>query len=81
MSLADTPRAAAESGDGVLLHHRWDRREGVALGPRVISGLGKGGIYIDMSTIDPELSRAVAAEFAKAGRSCSTARFPAAPSP
>jgi 3-hydroxyisobutyrate dehydrogenase-like beta-hydroxyacid dehydrogenase len=40
----------------------------VALGPDgIVSGIGKGAIYIDMSTIDPDSSREVAAEFAKAG--------------
>jgi len=40
----------------------------VALGPDgVISGLHKNGIYLDMSTITPESSRAVAAEFEAAG--------------
>jgi len=40
----------------------------VALGSDgIVSGLRKGGIYIDMSTIEPEESRAVAAEFAHAG--------------
>ena len=40
----------------------------VALGPDgIVSGLRKGGIYIDMSTIEPDASRAVAVEFAKAG--------------
>lgn len=41
----------------------------VALGPDgVLAGLHDDGIYIDMSTITPESSRAVAAEFVKAGR-------------
>jgi len=40
----------------------------VALGPDgVISGLRKDGIYLDMSTISPEESRAIAAEFAASG--------------
>ena len=40
----------------------------VALGPDgIVSGIAKGGIFIDMSTIEPEESRAVAEEFAKAG--------------
>ena len=40
----------------------------VALGENgVIAGLARDGIYLDMSTIAPETSRAVAAEFAKAG--------------
>lgn len=33
----------------------------------IISGLRKNAVYLDMSTIDPDGSRAVAAEFAKAG--------------
>ena len=40
----------------------------VALGEDgIVAGLRKGGIYIDMSTIEPDASRAVAAQFAKAG--------------
>ena len=40
----------------------------VALGPDgILAGLPKGGIYVDMSTISPDASREVAAEFAKAG--------------
>jgi 3-hydroxyisobutyrate dehydrogenase-like beta-hydroxyacid dehydrogenase len=43
--------------------------EEVALGPDgVMAGLAKGGIYVDMSTIAPSPIRAVAAEFAKAGK-------------
>lgn len=40
----------------------------VALGADgIISGLRKDGIYLDMSTIAPDASRAIAAEFAAAG--------------
>ncbi len=40
----------------------------LALGENgIISGLRKNAVYLDMSTIDPDGSRAVAAEFAKAG--------------
>ena len=40
----------------------------VALGDDgVIAGLEPGGIYVDMSTISPDVSRAVAAEFAAKG--------------
>ena len=40
----------------------------VALGPDgILAGLRKGGIFIDMSTIEPDESRAVAAQFAQAG--------------
>ena len=34
----------------------------------MLAGLKPGGIYADMSTISPDVSREVAAEFAKAGR-------------
>jgi 3-hydroxyisobutyrate dehydrogenase-like beta-hydroxyacid dehydrogenase len=40
----------------------------VALSPDgVISGLSQDGIYLDMSTIAPDASRAIAAEFSRAG--------------
>jgi 3-hydroxyisobutyrate dehydrogenase-like beta-hydroxyacid dehydrogenase len=40
----------------------------VALGENgVISGLGPEAVYLDMSTIDPDASRQIAAEFAAAG--------------
>src|SRR5690606_2130128 len=40
----------------------------VALGPDgIVSGIRRGGVFIDMSTIEPEESRAIAAEFARAG--------------
>jgi 3-hydroxyisobutyrate dehydrogenase-like beta-hydroxyacid dehydrogenase len=40
----------------------------LALGENgIIAGLRKDAVYLDMSTIDPDGSRAIAAEFAKAG--------------
>jgi 3-hydroxyisobutyrate dehydrogenase-like beta-hydroxyacid dehydrogenase len=40
----------------------------LALGENgIIAGLRKDAIYLDMSTIDPDASRSIAAEFAKAG--------------
>jgi 3-hydroxyisobutyrate dehydrogenase-like beta-hydroxyacid dehydrogenase len=40
----------------------------LALGENgIIAGLRKDAVYLDMSTIDPDASRAVAAEFVKAG--------------
>ena len=40
----------------------------VALGDNgVISGLGEGSVYLDMSTIDPDVSRSIAGEFAHRG--------------
>ena len=69
MAFAETPRAVAERSE-IVLTCVTDAAavRAVALGPDgIVSGLAKGGIYIDMSTIDPDASRAVAAEFAKAG--------------
>jgi 3-hydroxyisobutyrate dehydrogenase-like beta-hydroxyacid dehydrogenase len=69
MGWADTPRAVAAQSD-IVFSIVTDAKavKSVALGPDgVVSGLKKGGIYIDMSTIEPDESRAVAAEFAEAG--------------
>jgi 3-hydroxyisobutyrate dehydrogenase-like beta-hydroxyacid dehydrogenase len=69
MIWADTPRAVAETSE-IVFSIVTDAKavRAVALGPDgVVSGLKKGGIFIDMSTIEPEESRAVAAEFEKAG--------------
>jgi 3-hydroxyisobutyrate dehydrogenase-like beta-hydroxyacid dehydrogenase len=66
---ADSPRAVAEKSD-IVFSIVTDAMavKSVALGADgVVAGIAKGGIYIDMSTIDPDASRAVAAEFAKAG--------------
>jgi 3-hydroxyisobutyrate dehydrogenase-like beta-hydroxyacid dehydrogenase len=70
LKLAATPREAAEGAE-IVFSIVTDSAavKAVALGPDgIVSGLKKGGIYIDMSTIDPDASRAVAAEFAKTGR-------------
>ena len=69
MTWADTPRAVAETSE-IVISIVTDAKavKAVALGDDgIIAGLRKGGIYIDMSTIEPDESRAVAAEFAKAG--------------
>ncbi len=69
MRWADTPRAAAENAE-IVFSIVTDARavRDVALGPDgIVSGIGKGRVYIDMSTIEPEESRAVAAEFDRAG--------------
>jgi 3-hydroxyisobutyrate dehydrogenase-like beta-hydroxyacid dehydrogenase len=69
MALADTPREVAARSelvfscvtDGAAVRS-------VALGSDgVIAGLKSGSIYADMSTISPDVSRAVAAEFAAKG--------------
>src|SRR3954453_2409973 len=69
MAFAATPRAVGEASD-IVFSIVTDSAavKAVALGPDgILAGLRKGGIYIDMSTIAPDDSRAVAAEFAKAG--------------
>ncbi len=69
MRFADSPRAVAQTSEIVFsIVTDSTAVQAVALGEHgIISGLRKGGIYIDMSTIAPDASRAVAAEFAKAG--------------
>jgi 3-hydroxyisobutyrate dehydrogenase-like beta-hydroxyacid dehydrogenase len=69
MLWADTPRAVAEQSE-IVFSIVTDSKavRSVALGKDgILSGIGKNAIYIDMSTIEPDESRAVAAEFKKAG--------------
>ena len=69
MRLAPTPRAVAAASD-VVFSIVTDAAavRAVALGgDGIISGLKKGAIYADMSTIAPDASRAISAEFAKQG--------------
>lgn len=69
MIWADTPREVAAQSD-IVFSIVTDAKavKACALGPDgIVAGIAKGGIYIDMSTIEPDESRAVAAEFAKAG--------------
>ena len=69
MRWAATPRAVAEASE-IVFSIVTDAKavRTVALGPDgVVSGLRQGDIFIDMSTIEPDESRAMAAEFAKAG--------------
>ena len=69
MQWADTPREVAADSEIVFsIVTDSNAVRGVALGDTgVIAGLKTGGIYLDMSTIAPDESRAIAAEFAKAG--------------
>jgi 3-hydroxyisobutyrate dehydrogenase-like beta-hydroxyacid dehydrogenase len=69
MHLADTPAAVAAASevtfsivtDGAAVQR-------VALGEQgVLSGMRAGGVYVDMGTIAPDITRAVSAEFAKKG--------------
>lgn len=69
MLWASTPREVAAQSE-IVFSIVTDAKavKACALGPDgIVSGLKKGGIYIDMSTIEPDASREVAAEFAKAG--------------
>ena len=66
---AESPRAVAAQSD-IVFSIVTDAKavSAVALGADgVLAGLRPGGIYIDMSTIAPDASRAVAAEFTRAG--------------
>jgi 3-hydroxyisobutyrate dehydrogenase-like beta-hydroxyacid dehydrogenase len=69
MAWADSPRLVAESSEFVLsIVTDAAAVRALALGPDgVASGLRPGGVYLDMSTIDPDASRAVAAEFHASG--------------
>lgn len=81
MRWAPSPKAVAEQSDVVfsIVTDGQAVRE-VALGPDgVLAGLAPGGVYVDMSTIDPEVSRSVAAEFQRAGRSMLDAPISGAP--
>jgi 3-hydroxyisobutyrate dehydrogenase-like beta-hydroxyacid dehydrogenase len=69
MRWAPTPRAAAADAE-IVFSIVTDAKavRAVALGEDgIVKGLRRGGIFIDMSTIEPDESRAIAAEFAKAG--------------
>jgi 3-hydroxyisobutyrate dehydrogenase-like beta-hydroxyacid dehydrogenase len=70
MAWADSPRAVAEASEIVFsIVTDGPAVRAIALGPDgVLAGLKPSGIYADMSTISPDVSREVAAEFAKAGR-------------
>jgi 3-hydroxyisobutyrate dehydrogenase-like beta-hydroxyacid dehydrogenase len=69
MTWADTPRAVAAQCELVFsIVTDGAAVRAVALGSDgVLAGLKPGGIYADMSTISPDVSREIAAEFAKTG--------------
>jgi 3-hydroxyisobutyrate dehydrogenase-like beta-hydroxyacid dehydrogenase len=69
MGWAESPREVARRS-GVVFSILTDAAavRAVALGKDgVIAGLDRSGIFLDMSTISPDASRAVSAEFAQAG--------------
>ena len=69
MRLAESPRElAAESEICFSMVTDANAVEAIALGEEgVISGLSADGIYLDMSTIDPQVSRNLSAAFAERG--------------
>jgi 3-hydroxyisobutyrate dehydrogenase-like beta-hydroxyacid dehydrogenase len=69
MRAAATPQELARTSEIVFsIVTDADAVRAVALGETgIIAGLGRGNIYVDMSTISPDASRAVAAEFAQHG--------------
>lgn len=69
MEWADSPRAVAETSDVVFaIVTDANAVRAVAMGPDgVISGLKPDGIFVDMSTIAPEASLEMSAEFERAG--------------
>jgi 3-hydroxyisobutyrate dehydrogenase-like beta-hydroxyacid dehydrogenase len=69
MVWADTPREVARASE-IVFSIVTDSAavRSLALGENgIIAGLRKDAVYLDMSTIDPDGSRAVAAEFGKVG--------------
>lgn len=69
MAFANTPREVAQASE-IVFSIVTDSAavKAVALSDDgIIAGLRKGGLYVDMSTIEPEVSREIAAQFAKAG--------------
>ena len=69
MHWADSPRDVARQSEAVFsIVTDAAAVRAVALGEHgVISGLTREGIYLDMSTIAPDASRAISSEFEKAG--------------
>lgn len=69
MRWADSPRAVAAASELVIsIVTDAQAVKAIALGPDgILAGLPKRGIYVDMSTISPDASREVAAQFARAG--------------
>jgi 3-hydroxyisobutyrate dehydrogenase-like beta-hydroxyacid dehydrogenase len=69
MQWADSPRQVAERSNVVLsMVTNTEALNAIAEGPDgILSGLGPGKIYIDMSTVSPAASRALAAKAAAKG--------------
>lgn len=70
MGWADSPKAVAADAEVVFsVVTDGTAVKSVSLGPDgVLAGLAPGAIHIDMSTIDPDVTREVAEEYHKSGR-------------
>jgi 3-hydroxyisobutyrate dehydrogenase-like beta-hydroxyacid dehydrogenase len=66
---ASSPRAAAEAADVVFsMVTDSEALEAVTRGPDgILAGLRRGAVYVEMSTVDPEVTRAVGVEVAARG--------------
>src|SRR5207244_8601641 len=64
LKLADSPRAVTETTDVIVsMVMNSDAVSQIAEGPNgIIEGLGPGKVWVDMSTVSPALSRALAAK-------------------
>ncbi len=69
MKWADSPAAAAAASEVVFsIVTDGAAVQSVALGENgVLAGLARNGVYVDMGTIAPDVTRSVAAEFSKRG--------------
>jgi 3-hydroxyisobutyrate dehydrogenase-like beta-hydroxyacid dehydrogenase len=69
LRLAPTPRAVAEAADVTFtMVTDTGALEAVTGGPQgILAGLGSGKVYVDMSTVSPEFSRALAARVRERG--------------
>ena len=69
MQWAETPRAVAEASDVTFtMVTNTEALRAVTEGPHgIVAGLGPGKVYVDMSTVSPAASRALAAQVAATG--------------
>src|SRR5512146_2486263 len=69
MNWADSPRAAAAAGDVVFtMVTNSAALQAVTEGPEgILAGLRPGKVLVDMSTVSPEFSRALAGKIRQAG--------------
>jgi 3-hydroxyisobutyrate dehydrogenase len=69
MRWADSPREAAEWGEVTLsMVTDTEALEAITEGPDgILAGLGEGRVYVDMSTVSPAASRALATQVAERG--------------